>query len=103
MRIMEERPNLSAFMRSLPEYHTKEEVLCLHGTDTAVLRRLSHDRQTETVNGLRLHQGDATATIRRLDGGRLRILAESCSMEAAEELCGSLRRQIRNLDGQEAK
>jgi mannose-1-phosphate guanylyltransferase/phosphomannomutase len=103
LRIMEERPNLAAFMRSLPEYHTKEEVLCLHGMDTAVLRRLSYDRQTETVNGLRLHQGDATATIRRLDGGRLRILAESCSMEAAEELCGSLRRQIRILDGQEAK
>ena len=87
------------FMASLPSFHFKDEVLRIDGSDVAVLHKLSREREAETVNGVRLYRGDATATIRRLDGGRLRILAESSSMEAAEEFCDLLRCEIRKMDG----
>ncbi len=93
-----ETPNLAALMDSLPEYHTREQVLRLDGPETAVLRRLSADEGAETVAGVRLRRGECTATVRALGAGELRILAESRKMEAAAEFCDSLRRRIRQLD-----
>ena len=85
-------------MDSLPEYHRFEQVVHLDGPETAVLRQLSLDRDAETVSGVRLRRGEATATVRRMGAGELRILAESCKMEAAAEFCDSLRRSIREWD-----
>ena len=85
-------------MDELPAYHCSEQVIQLAGADTAVLRSLSRDKGAETVNGIRLFRGEASATIRRMGGGALRILAESSKMEAAAEFCDSLRRRIRSLD-----
>ena len=90
--------DLAGFMDSLPEYHRFEQVIRLDGPDTAVLRQLSRVRDVETVSGVRLHRGEATATVRRLGDGELRILAESCKMEAAAEFCDSLRQSIRAWD-----
>ncbi|MBR3555686.1 MAG: NTP transferase domain-containing protein [Oscillospiraceae bacterium] len=90
--------NLAGFMDTLPEYHSFTQVVRLDGPDTAVLRQLSRDPEAETVNGVRLHRGEASAIVRRLGGGEVRILAESCKMEAAAEFCDSLQRRIRELD-----
>ena len=90
--------DLAGFMDSLPEYHRFEQVVRLDGPDTAVLRQLSRVRDAETVSGVRLRRGEATATVRRLGNGELRILAESCKMEAAAEFCDSLRQSIRAWD-----
>ena len=90
--------DLAGFMDSLPEYHRFEQVVHLEGPDTAVLRQLSRDRDAETVSGVRLRRGEATATVRRLGNGELRIMAESCKMEAAAEFCDSLRQSIRAWD-----
>ena len=90
-------------MSSLPDYHTREQVIPLNGTDTAVLRSLSGDQSAETVDGVRLQQDGCTATIRRMSGTELRILVESSKMEAADEFCSSLRRRIRQLDGENAE
>lgn len=90
--------DLAGFMDSLPEYHRFEQVVQLHGPEAAVLRQLSRDRDAETVSGVRLRRGEATATVRRLGDGELRILAESCKMEAAAEFCDSLRQSIREWD-----
>ena len=90
--------NLAGFMDSLPEYHCFERVIALDGPDTAILRQLAHDRDAETVRGVRLRLGEAAATVSRLGGSELRILAEGCKMEAAAEFCDSLQRRIRELD-----
>ncbi len=92
---------LADFMDTLPEYHSREQVIKLDSADTTVLRMLSQDRDAETVNGVLLRQGEATASVRRHGIGELRILTESTSMEAAEEFCESLRRRIQKLDGKE--
>ncbi len=97
MRASGDRTGLADLFASLPEYHCTEESMQLGEKDTAVLRKLSGDKTVEAVSGIRLHEGDCTATIRRAGGGELRILAESCSMEAAEEFCASLRSRIRKL------
>ena len=89
--------HLSAFMDTLPEYHSLERVVRLDGIDTAVLRMLSRDREAETVNGVLLRRGEATASVRRQGGGDLRILAESVSMEAAEAFCDNIQRRIRQM------
>lgn len=86
------------FMEGLPAYHRSEQVIQLTGADTPVLRSLSRDKGAETVNGIRLFRGEASATIRRMGGGALRILAESSKMEAAAEFCDSLQHRIRSLD-----
>ena len=89
---------LAGLVDSLPEYHSIERVIALDGPDTAVLRQLAHDRDAETVHGVRLRLGEAAVTVSRLGGGELRILAEGCKMEAAAEFCDSLQRRIRELD-----
>ncbi len=91
-------PDLAALMDSLPEYHTQEQILHLEGPETAVLRRLSGEKGAETVSGVRLRQGECTATIRRTGVRELRILTESSKMEAAAEFSDSLRNRIRQLD-----
>ena len=99
--LLNERPDAASFagfMRTLPEYHRREQVVELAGADTAILRQLAADRCAETVNGVRLHEDEGCATIRRLKSGQLRILAESSKMEAAEELCAKLRRRIRQME-----
>ena len=93
-----DQPCFADFMDELPAYHRSEQVIQLAGADTAVLRSLSRDKGAETVNGIRLFKGEASATIRRMGGGALRILAESSKMEAAAEFCDSLQRRIRSLD-----
>ena len=98
LRKLGKEGDLAGFMDTLPDYHCSEQVLHLNGSDTAVLRQLAREKASETVNGIRLRCGEATATIRRLDSGELRIFAESCKMEAAAEFCESLRRRIRELD-----
>ncbi len=100
LALLDGAPGLADLMNSLPDYHTREQVIPLNGTDAAVLRRLSGDQGAETVDGVRLHRNGSTATVRRLGGSELRILVESSRMEAADELCDSLRRRIRQLDGE---
>jgi mannose-1-phosphate guanylyltransferase/phosphomannomutase len=97
MRASGDCSGLAGLFASLPEYHCAEKSMQLGENDTAVLRKLSGDKAAEAVSGIRLHEGDCTATIRRFGRGELRILAESCSMEAAEEFCASLQSRIRKL------
>ena len=95
--------SLAAFMDTLPDYHTQESVLKVRGDDGAILHRLSRQPAAETVSGVRFRVGDTTATIRRLEPGKLKLITESLRMEAAEEFNAALREKIRAWDGGDAE
>ena len=90
-------------MDTLPDYHTREPVLRVQGDDGAILHRLSRQPAAETVSGVRFRTGEATATVRRLEPGKLQLITESLRMEAAEEFNAALREKIRAWDRGDAE
>ena len=89
----------SSLLRGLPPCHRRERTV-LTERDTALLRDLARWENAETVSGVRFREGNCTVTVRRTGPGALRILAESASIEAAEEFCARLERLVRETESQ---
>jgi hypothetical protein len=88
-------------MELLPEFHTAESEYSINaGRNSArLLRSLTRSYPSELVSGVKINTGRGSARIVS-QGNRLKILAESYSMEAAWELCSEIREKAAALDKQ---
>jgi mannose-1-phosphate guanylyltransferase/phosphomannomutase len=96
-----ERLLLKELMARLPQFHTAESEYSLStGKGSArLLRSLAKNYPAELVSGIKINTGRGSARIIG-QGSRLRILAESYSMEAAWELCTEIKEKAAALDKQ---
>jgi mannose-1-phosphate guanylyltransferase/phosphomannomutase len=95
------RTRLKELMELLPEFHTAESEYSINaGRNSArLLRSLTRSYPSELVSGVKINTGRGSARIVS-QGNRLKILAESYSMEAAWELCSEIREKAAALDKQ---
>jgi phosphomannomutase len=88
---------LKELMALLPDYHTAESEYSVNTNSARLLRSLTRTYQSELVSGLRVRDGRGSARI-VYDGKRLKILAESYSMEAAWDLCSEIKAKAAEAD-----
>lgn len=78
---------LASLMDALPRFQQSTRILPVEDGGMQALRELGRFYEGERVSGLRVSTGDGSFHVTALDPRRLRIVAESQSMEAAAALC----------------
>jgi len=91
------KARLKDLMALIPEFYTAESEYSAKTSCARLLKSLTRAYPSELVSGLRINDGRGSARIVS-QGGRLKILAESYSMEAAWELCSEIKKKAEEID-----
>jgi hypothetical protein len=95
--LAENKARLCDLKAQIPEYHTAESEYRTSASAARLLKSFARSYQAELVSGVRID--DERGSVRLSGrGNRMKIIAESRSMEAARELCDEMARKAAEYD-----
>ncbi len=95
--LAENKAGLCDLAARIPEFHTAESEYRTNASTARLLKSFARSYQAELVSGVRIDEERGSVRLSGR-GSRLKITAESRSMEAARELCDEIRRKAAEYD-----